>query len=176
MTKSRKNSCSFPTWLEPSSFLCLMARFKHLWRSQWGVFESHPTNVNLPQVSSFTRHSQQNARWHFIIILGLSRADAELHNCGFFCNFKKLQHILSLVLLHSNASMPCRTRNNRKNSNVINIAEAYVACATTCKIRPSLITFYTARARPYHEADRPTQITRWPVSVKRDTSLEISQG
>lgn len=94
----------------------------------------------------------------------------------FSCNFKKLQHILSLVLLHSNSSMPCRTHNNRKNSDVINTAEASVACATTCKIRPSLITFYTARARPYHEADRLTQITQWPVSVKRDSSLEISQG
>lgn len=71
----------------------------------------------------------------------------------FFAIKKKKQHILSLVLLHSNASMPYRTHNNRENSDASNIAEVSVACATTCKIRPSLITFYTARARPYHDAD-----------------------
>lgn len=44
-------------------------------------------NVNLPQVSSFTCYSQQNAWWHFIIILGLSRADADcFFVCLFFCN------------------------------------------------------------------------------------------
>lgn len=87
---------------------------------------------------------------HFRVITSRCR----LFFCLFvFLQLKKKQHILSLVLLHSNASMPYRTHNNRENSDAINIAEVSVACATTCKIRPSLITFYTARARPYHDAD-----------------------